>query len=106
MDAPVTVCGIGVGLLGGAGATCAGRRRHPVGPAGHGVVPGGVHGVVPAASGGERVVGGGGACGTGTAGSELAYTGSTLTAAVLGAGRSGAGLGLMVLGRRRAAGLG
>lgn len=58
--------------------------------------------MVPAAasawSGGESV--------TGVAGSELAYTGSTLATARWGLVVLAAGLGLMVLARRRAAVLG
>ena len=44
--------------------------------------------------------------GTGSAGSELAYTGGSLTAAMLGLVVLAGGLSLMVLGRRRGDGLG
>jgi hypothetical protein len=106
VDAPVTVCGIGIGLLGDAKATCTGPSAPATSPGGpgadDGVVLGAFRSVVPAAAGAWS----GGGRATGSAGSELAFTGATLTPVMLGLVALAMGLSLMMLGRPRGGGRG
>jgi len=114
VDAPVTVCGIAVGVLGDASTTCAGPAA-PVAP-GTSVPPSSgrpddSRGVVLA--GGTAPVRGNGSAGWDTTGATagtdgaLAYTGSPVVQLLLGGLLALVlGLGLTLLGRRRAGGLG
>ncbi|RZU32504.1 hypothetical protein [Blastococcus saxobsidens] len=111
VEAPVTVCGNAVGVLGGASATCTGPAA-PVTPAtptsGR---PGASVGLVPAGATGSPRDGlsGGAAVLSSAAGTDatLAYTGTAIIRALLGGLLAFVlGLGLTVLGRRRAHGLG